>query len=472
MKRDPNRLQNRTFDLLVIGGGIHGAGVARDAALRGLSVALIEKNDFASATSSATSKLIHGGLRYLEGGHIKLVRESCRERALWLKLAPHLVKPLPILFPVYAPESPAKIRIGMMLYDALAAFQNVQRHKMLSASETLQLAPEISPKNLRAAALFYDATMDDARFCIEILRSAADAGAVCVNYIELIAFNFGKARVRDKISGDEFEIRAKNFVNAAGPWVESIAKLNAPADGSRVKLRPTKGIHIVLPRQFSHANAVFWLARRDRRLIFCRPFAENLSLLGTTDTDFRGNFDEIYADDADILYLLDEFSTQFPQKTARKSDIIATFAGVRALLDGDSRKPPSAVSREHRVVVHGNGLISIAGGKYTTFRAVAEKIVDKFTQKPCQTRKIPLAPRPPHTNFDGEIRDFVENEMAIHLTDVMRRRTNLAFSAQNGRETAERVARAMQPLRGWSDAETQREIEIYLEEMRKNHAPV
>ena len=250
MKRDLAALANQCFDLLVIGGGIFGAGVARDAVLRGLSVALIDKGDFAGGTSSRSSKLIHGGFRYLEQYAFGLVAEACRERQILQRLAPHLVHSQPFLFPVYKgdPRSLAKVRLGMTLYDLMAHGRNVAPHQTLSAEDTLAKEPALARAGLRGSVLFYDCQEDDARFCVATILHAAECGAVCANYCELTGFTVREdrlvaARVADRLgNAGEFEISARAFVNAAGPWVGTVAGL-APSGGARLTLSPTKGVH-------------------------------------------------------------------------------------------------------------------------------------------------------------------------------------------------------------------------------------
>ena len=254
MNRDLTTLSGQFFDVLVVGGGIFGAGVARDAALRGLRVGLIEKADFASGTSSRSSKLIHGGFRYLEQRDFRLVFEASRERQILQRIAPHLVRPLPYLFPIFegGPISLTKLRLGMSLYDGLALYRNVARHRTLSAKRVMDMEPALSKRGLRGAVSFYDCQEDDARFCVEHILHATELGATCLNYCALTGFvtredRIVAARVRDETSGSAFEIAARVFVNATGPWVERVCALT-PFDATTVHLSPTKGVHLVVPR--------------------------------------------------------------------------------------------------------------------------------------------------------------------------------------------------------------------------------
>src|SRR5882724_1886334 len=402
MRRNFSALGSEVFDVLVVGGGIFGAGIARDAALRGLRVALIDKADFASGTSSRSSKLIHGGFRYLEQAACRLVMESCRERQVLQNMAPHLVKPLPFLLPVYQGDqrSLGKMRVGMALYDALAMYRNHARHRGLSPSATTDQEPTLAKHGLRGSILYYDCQEDDARFCVENILHAARLGAICVNYCELTGFigrgdSIVAAKVEDRISHESVEIRAKCFINAAGPWVDRVAGL---AGAGNSYLKPTKGVHILLPKLTQH-HAIAFQAKRDGRIMFALPW-NDCTIVGTTDTDFSGAPDDVRADAADIEYIMSEVHALFPEAKVDYGDIITTFAGLRPLLNSGNGSKPSSRSREWQIIHQGPNFMSIAGGKYTTYRAEAEKIVDellnKLGQKPreCVTAQSPLPPPP------------------------------------------------------------------------------
>jgi glycerol-3-phosphate dehydrogenase len=487
MNRDPSALSGQVFDVMIIGGGIFGAGIARDAALRGLKVALIDKSDFASGASSCSSKLIHGGFRYLEQLQFRLVAESCRERRILQRIAPHLVRPQPFLLPVYegSPHSLTVMRLGMTLYDALALFRNTARHQTLSPAGALQKEPGLARRGLRGAVLFYDCQEDDARFCLDNIIHAAECGAVCANYCELTEFDSDKERIRtarvvDRLTSNTFDIKARIFINAAGPWVEKIAGLT-PFNGMRVDLSPTKGVHLVLPRLTKEAG-IFFQSPRDARMLFVIPWGD-YSLVGTTDTDFRGDPDKVFADPADIEYLLTEARGVMPDINIRESDIITTFAGVRALLHSD-RRSPSARSREHRIELHGQNLLSVAGGKYTTYRAIAEQVVDRIfpllnsRPVPCGTAETALPEHRPQPSgqkiadsprvYASDIVHACQQEMAMTVSDVMRRRTSLALSRFGGPETAQTVAGIMAPLLRWDDTQTRSQLQRYLDEWKRN----
>ena len=450
MKRNLPALANEHFDVLVIGGGIFGAGVARDAVLRGLRVALIEQADFASGASSRSSKLIHGGLRYLEQGAFGLVAESCRERYRLRQLAPHLVKLQPFIFPFQAgdPRPRWKIRAGLQLYDVLAGRHSLGRHRHLTATELTELEPTLQTTSRRGAVLYYDCREDDARFCIETIRHAADCGAVCANYCELTGLRQQGDRtvagqVRDRQTGTDFEITAQFFVNATGPWLERFA---GPG-----RLSPTKGVHLVVPA-LTRSHAITFQAHCDGRILFVIPWGD-CSLVGTTDTDWTGNPADARATATDVEYLLDEVRRLFPAVEAP----LTTFAGVRPLLR--STATASARHREHKIIRRGSNLFSIAGGKYTTFRLVAQQVVDLFTTAPCRTADTPWPGR-----SAPDVAEACAEEMALTVTDYMRRRTDFALSRQGGVATAERVAHEMARQLGWTDAHRQSSLIDYLAE--------
>lgn len=462
MRRELSQLNNTEFDLLVIGGGILGAGIARDAALRGLRVALVEQRDFASGTSSRSTKLIHGGFRYLEQGAIGLVAESCRERAILQRIAPHLVKSQSFLFVVYEGDRRPlwQMRAGLTLYDWLARGRAPGRHRAMSAPETRAAEPALQATGLQGAVLFYDCQEDDARFCLDNIHHAAELGAVCVNYCGVTELMHRGDRVLAARTAAGVEVRAKWFVNATGPWAGRLAP--------SVRLAPTKGVHLVIPR-VTQQHGVFWQAR-DGRLVFVIPWWD-VSLLGSTDTDYVDDPADAHTEPADVDYLLGELWRRFPDAS---TDIVTTFAGVRPLLAGSAA--PSARSREHRLIREGENFLSVVGGKYTTYRAIASEVVEALglTRAPCRTASTPLPSYRPTPSgerisvvpdvWESDIRYACEEEMAQTLSDVMRRRTPLALSRQGGAEVASRVAAIMSRCLGWSDAEQQTQLKAYLNE--------
>jgi glycerol-3-phosphate dehydrogenase len=485
MKRNPAVLAGESFDLLVVGGGIVGAGIARDAALRGLRVAIVDQADWSSGTSSRSSKLIHGGFRYLEQGAFHLIAEACRERAILRRVAPHLVKPLPFLFPVYqgGRRSLLTMRLGMTLYDLLALYRNTHPHQTLSAEAALTAEPTLAPDGLRGAIRFYDCQEDDARLCVENILHAAALGAVCCNYCRVIALERADQRIesirlRDQLAGQEFTVRADAVVNAAGPWVERVAGLATDGKtGPPVRLSPTKGVHILVPR-LTRKHAIAMQDRRDGRILFILPW-HDCSLVGTTDTDFTGEPADARATDADIAYLLDAIS-QATRTTVSRDEILTTFAGIRPLLAGDSKRP-SARSREHRIVQQADNFLTIAGGKYTTYRAMAQEAVDRVYRLlnrrslPCRTAHEPIPPPVRETSgatlcdnpqvLENDITRAAREEMATSVADVMWRRTGLALSRCAGESTALRVGALLATELGWNEAAEAQSVREYLQSL-------
>jgi glycerol-3-phosphate dehydrogenase len=377
-------LGGEPFDLLVVGGGINGAGIARDAAMRGLRTAVVERSDLASGTSSRSSKLIHGGLRYLEQGHVRLVLEAVRERERLRRLAPHLVRPQEFVFPLYrgGPVGKLTLAAGLWAYDVLAGFWNVRRHHMLGRRAVEAAEPALRRDGLLGAGQYWDCRTDDARLVLETALAAARDGAVVLSYAEVTAFvkeggRIVGARVVDRLGGGEVVARARVVVNAAGPWVDRVAALDAPGPA---RLRLTKGVHVVVPRdRVGHRAAVVLHAVKDRRVMFAIPWGEH-SVIGTTDTDHPGGPDVPPTVEAeDVAYLLDTVNHYFPAANLRPADVVSGFAGLRPLVAprGKATLSPSSVSREQEMFTSASGLESIAGGKLTTYRLVAATVVDR-----------------------------------------------------------------------------------------------
>ena len=394
-------------DVLVVGGGITGAGIARDAALRGFRTAVVEKADFASGTSSHSSRLIHGGLRYLEQYEFRLVREASRERRVLLQVAPHLVHPLAFVLPSYrGARVPAwRLRAGLWLYDLLAGFRNVRLHRWLRRKATLRLEPGLRDKDLQGAALYYDAQTDDARLTLATMRAAAHAGALVASHASVTALlkpdgRVRGATVRDALSGRDYAIRALVVVNATGPWVDELRRLEAP--DAEPLLRLTRGAHVAVPRQrLGHTRALTLTSPLDGRVMFVLPWGD-LSYIGTTDTDDDTAPDDVRATGEDVVYLLRSANWFFPTARLSPRDVVATWAGLRPLLrpdgggEGSGGGPvaPSDASREHRVVESPGGLLTIAGGKLTTHRLMARDVVDRVALRLRALDGRPRAARP------------------------------------------------------------------------------
>jgi glycerol-3-phosphate dehydrogenase len=374
------KLKGQSFDLIVVGGGITGAGVARDAAQRGMKVVLLEQNDFASGTSSRSSKLIHGGIRYLENLDFKLVFEALSERRNLFTMAPHLVHPLRFLIPLYKKGRVGmfKMGLGMWFYDALSLFEAPEMHEHLNTMEAIGRIPSLQPNELMGAYEYSDAYMDDDRLVHETLRSANHYGAHCFNYLQVQSFLYdksGKANgviAKDKISNSEIQFSAEHIVSCLGPWTDQFA--NEKIKSWKTVLRPTKGVHITFSRdRLPLSRAVVMAA--EKRIVFAIPRHE-MAIIGTTDTDFRSSPDSVGADVSDIDYLLKVTADYFPGAKITKSDIIASYAGVRPLIN-DGADSEGKTSREHLIYQHDNKIIFVAGGKYTTYRLMAEQVVEK-----------------------------------------------------------------------------------------------
>jgi len=517
-------------DVLIIGGGITGAGIARDAALRGYRTALIDKADFGAGTSSHSSRLIHGGIRYLEQYAFHLVFEASRERRVLLRIAPHLVRPLPFLFPVYrGARVPAwKLRAGMWLYDLLSAFRNVHWHRWLRAKNVRRVEPGLRDRGLVGAALYYDAQTDDARLVIATVRSAVRAGALAANYVEMTALlkpdgRVRGAAVRDVLTGETANIRAHVVVNATGPWSDRVRRLDDPK--AAPIMRPTKGAHVIVPRKrLANEHAVTLFSPVDGRVMFALPWGD-LSYIGTTDTDADASPDGLRVTAADVTYLLRSANAAFPDAHLAQSDVLSAWAGLRPLLREDDRNP-SQVTREHRVLESPQGLISIVGGKLTTYRVMARDVVDRVAARLHELDGRPRAKRPPTdrqplpggeaaeldvlvesarargaaeatarhlvANYGSEAAAVlnlvdrerrlgeslmpgrpeiwaevvyaVEREMAVRVQDVLIRRLHLFYEvADHGQSVVPRVTALMKQRLGWDDAREAEELRDYFQ---------
>jgi glycerol-3-phosphate dehydrogenase len=374
-----------TYDLVVIGGGITGAGIARDAALRGLKVALFEKGDYASGTSSKSSKLVHGGLRYLEHGEIGLVFESVSERRVQTRVAPHLVRPLPFLIPIYRGAKPGLevMNFGLWIYDSLALFRAPRLHRTFRGARAARaLEPALKAEDLRGALEYYDCNTDDARLVLENALDARALGADCRTYTEVTRFerrSDGRITgvwVRDRLTGETRSVTSRVVILAAGAWTdEMVQRFEIPID--RPLLRRTKGVHVVVPRErLPLSRAITLISPVDHRVMFAIPWRER-TVLGTTDTDFTGTADEVCADASDVQYLCDSGNGVFPEARLAPEDVIATWAGLRPLIAAPPNVDESDVSREHEIYSRADGLVIIAGGKLTTYRRMARHAVNE-----------------------------------------------------------------------------------------------
>ena len=432
------RAEREGVDVLVVGGGITGAGVLRDAASRGLRALLVERSDFAAGTSSRSSKMIHGGLRYIAEGQLRVTREACRERDSLQQLNPNLVRPLPFLFPAYTrSKTPLwQVRAVLGVYKALANFRRSARTRMIAPGDVPAYSRDLRRDELRGAGIYTDAQVDDARLVLETLKSArrigAGGAADAVNHAEVFEFRRGDhgricaAGVRDFVRGRSYQVEAGVVVNAAGPAVERVRGLDVPV--AKPELRPAKGVHLVIPADRVHTDgcAVVFEAA-DGRHVFLSPW-EGVALLGTTDA-FSDQIDEPVVRIEEVHYLLSAANEAFPKAALTTNDLRAVFAGVRPLVaSSEEETPSSSVSREDRIHEDASGLVSAAGGKLTTYRATAERIVDRALRQlpvsrrsaagPCRTAELSLR----DDDFDADAlaaelcaRFDVGAECALHL---------------------------------------------------------
>jgi glycerol-3-phosphate dehydrogenase len=381
----PWPLQDAEYDVVIIGGGMAGAGVARELALRGVSVALVEKGDFASATTSQSSKLIHGGLRYLELFDFGLVRESLRERETLRRLAPHLVRPLPFLVPIYRDSSRSliKVRIGLKLYDWLTPGRTRERYRVLRAVDALSLEPALRAGDLRGAGYYFDDLLVfPERLCLENILSACRLGARAFNYTQVAEIardargGITGVRARDLLTGKVATLGAQVVVNATGPWVDELRAAAGVSERGPQILRRTKGIHCLLPRLTDRA---IYHSTLDDRMIFVIPWRE-FSLIGATDTDFNGDLERLHATGDEVAYLLGEIRKVLPDPRVALDQVLYTYAGVRPL-SFEKGKRESDVSRAHKVVAEERGrFLSITGTKLTCFRSLAEELGDQVVR--------------------------------------------------------------------------------------------
>lgn len=376
------QLEKQAFDLLVVGGGITGAGIALDAATRGLKVALIEKKDFAWGTSSRSTKLIHGGLRYLKQLEFGLVHEVGVERAIVHKNAPHVVIPEKMLLPIVEDGSLGKTlsSIGLWVYDRLANVDKDERRQMLEKEVVADLEPLVRKDILLGGGLYYEYRTDDARLTIENVKTAVDNGAICLNYVEAVDFVYkengyvGGVIARDNVSNQKITIKARRVVNAAGPWVDTIRKMDEEGVvGKRLHL--TKGVHIVVPREkLPIQQSVYFDVQKDGRMCFAIP-RDKVTYIGTTDTFYDTAIDRPRATRQDVEYILDAVNYMFPTSKLNVADVESTWAGLRPLIHQDG-KSPSELSRRDEIFYSKTGLISIAGGKLTGYRKMAERVLN------------------------------------------------------------------------------------------------
>ena len=529
-------LRSERFDLVVVGGGITGAGVALDAATRGYSVALVEKADYASGTSSRSSKLVHGGLRYLQNFDLGLVREALLERQLMVRLAPHLVRPLPFVVAAFDGARPDRmVGVGLNLYDAMARGGRGRqdgdwapdRHRVIGGDEVVELLPALAGRAPTSGYLFYDCQTDDSRLVLTVLAEAERFGAVCANRVEVTDLldeggRTSGVRVRDALSGERFAVRAANVVNATGVWADRLRPDELHDEAEVPRIRPSRGTHVVLARETLPLDAGAIVPAGGGRAIFALPWLGS-TLVGTTDNEHDAeDLDHVLPDDDDIAYLLNAVNAYFGSAIGREH-IAGTYAGVRPLISTGDPKKSVDISRKAELYETSSGMITITGGKLTTWRRMAKMTVDRLVEReartaPCRTQDVPLgqavdaadlprvegvpddayerlAGRYGHAAHEvlavagerGELAQPIvaggppdllaeatyaaRREQAVSVGDALLRRTRIALQAARDvadpeGATARRVAAAMAPVLGWDESEAEVQARAFLDEAR------
>lgn len=536
------RLREEEFDVVVIGGGITGAAAARDAARRGFHTALVEARDFAWGTSSRSSRLVHGGLRYLENLELDLVFDASRERGTLLRIAPHLVRPLQFLFPLWEDGRVGRMKLdaGMWLYDALSLFRNVERHQMLDSGEVREVEPGLRDEGLLGGARYFDAQVDDARLVLDTVLGAAEAGAAVANRVravdvERLSGAVSGVRVRAE-DGEEWTVSTRLALNATGAWAERTVEM-AGRSWQR-GLRPTRGTHIHVDRdRLGHEGALIFESPLDHRIMFVLPWREDLTMIGTTDEDHEGDPGDVVPTAREVAYLLESTNRIFPGAGLGPGDVISAWAGLRPLVAGEeAAESEEDVSRDFVVTEGPPGMLTIAGGKLTSHRSMAEELVDRAEEflaaafhrearRPCDTHRAPLPggefeelealeaeleeraasqrlPDPTvrrlaaaygtrahrvldlvdrrqglrepllggHPYLAAEVVHAARREMALHVPDVLFRRTHLGWETREMEEAARRTARLMAGERGWDEGRREEEVERALDVRRRDEA--
>lgn len=462
------QLKSTTFDLVIIGGGITGAGIALDAVTRGLSVGLIEMTDFAAGTSSRSTKLIHGGLRYLKQLEFKLVNEVGRERAIVHRLAPHLVHPDKMLLPLIKEGNYGYwlTSMGLTVYDFLAGVEGDDRRKMLSREETIQAEPLLRQDVLEGAGLYAEYRTDDARLVISVLKTAAQHGAVIANYVKADELVIREDRINgivvtDVESGEQFTIAASHVVNATGPWVDEVRDYDVRT--SKKHLRLTKGVHLVVSRDRLPVKQTVYFDNADGRMIFAVPRGKT-TYIGTTDTEYTGDKQapQVLADD--VAYILEAVNHMFPSVQLEAIDVESSWAGLRPLIHEEG-KSASEVSRKDEIFVSRNGLISIAGGKLTGYRKMAERVVNRVLEASgrkaaCKTDQITLA----GGNFKNyeAVRSF-SHALSAQFNGLFNGRNDAGYLVHNYGNDADKIAHAASALGSSTEALLEAEIAYTVE---------
>jgi glycerol-3-phosphate dehydrogenase len=508
------------YDLIVIGGGITGCGVAYEAAVRGASVLVLDQGDFAVGTSSRSTKLIHGGIRYLKQFDFRLVREGVRERQSLIDTIPYLVHPIQFVYPVHSgdPDPLWALRAGLILYDWFAGRGNLLPHRVHAGRDLLDVEPLLREDGLKGGALYADCLTDDARLTVEVAKAAQRAGAVLVNYVAVRRFLYDDngrlvgVEAFDRLGNDQpIELHTGAVLNATGPWVDMVRQLDDP--GARPVLRPTKGVHIAVPHERLPVRRPVVMHAADNRLMFAVP-RDGFTYLGTTDTDFTGDPAAVTIDRSDVSYILSATNRMFPKVGLTEADVVSAWAGIRSLAATSETAGPSQVSRDYKLHTSQSGLVSVAGGKLTAFvamsRAIVGKVLPQLSHEAVPLRLAGAVDLPGEaevrslaeerglsvaevqeliSRHGSEVRQIlaminrdiptsrlrmlaaeasygVAHEFAVTLGDVLNRRTSqLLFSQDNGTAGIKVIAAAMGRVLGWDQPEQEAQVRAYEQEV-------
>ena len=452
------RTRKTPWDFVVIGGGATGVGCALDAATRGFDVLLLEQHDFGKGTSSRSTKLVHGGVRYLAQGDISLVREALKERGLLLKNAPHVVHKLAFVVPCYSLWQKFFYGIGLKVYELLSGKLSFGRSRVLSRDETIERLPNIKRKSLRGGILYFDGQFDDTRLLIDMVQAAHKNGAAILNYAKVTAIDSLKLAFEDELTGEQLGVSAKVFINAAGIFSDAVRTM--AIDKPEHTLAFSQGIHVVFDRKFLPSDAALMIPKTsDGRVLFCIPWHDHL-LVGTTDTPVGSATLEPHALEKEIGFIL-ATAGEYLTETPTRDDILSVFAGIRPLIKSGGSSRTASLSRSHHLFVDDSGLVTITGGKWTTYRKMAEDAVDKaiesgkLEKRKCVTGDLKIEgpaisshePEKLHPDLPyarSDVARAVRDEMAMTVEDVLARRTRSLFlNAKAAVEIAPRVAELM-----------------------------
>lgn len=498
------RATTELFDIVVIGGGITGAGIALTAARKGWKTLIIDKHDFAFGTSSRSAKMIHGGLRYLQNLQIKLVKEALHEREHLLKEYPHLVKPQPFFMPIYKSRlSKIKLGIGLSGYDYLTGESSMPKHAEIDMEEVKQRFPQLKTDAMVGGFIYYDAKTNDARLTNEVIQQACDLGAIAINYFELSTLQKGNNKIKsisceDKISGKTYNIKSKVFISATGIWTDELM-LRFDDKDKRKYMMPSKGIHIIVSSEHFPKDCVMLLptANGDGRMIWCMPWDDNLNVIGTTDTDYKEGNDEVTVLKDEVTYILESVNAQLKERKLTEDDILSVYAGIRPLLnDHDEKKKSNQRSRDYQIWWNNDNMLTISGGKLTSFLSMAESCINAIEEKHkiqssdndeiiintlidhfkhrygiknatliANIAQENLESTQPFTGYEycaAEIIFFIRFQNAQKLDDILTRRTLISYQMKDFDEVlVQTVSKIMAKELNWSAEQIDMEINLY-----------